>query len=304
MELATRAPMDVLLRPAALARAWMGPGRDPETIAVPGVVLGPGDVLVRIDLVTITEDDLAITDGDEQCPVPTVLGREFVGRIAALGGTVAAVDGIPLELGERVVSAVGPHERIGAHRELVGGFATHVHLVEGTPIARVGEALPACILAPVPGVGARAAAIMRRLEEAADPEDLVVTVAGTGADPLVLAAMIAASGGRPRVASADPRVRARAERFGAALAPEHILETDLSARFMAASPDPRELVVRGGAPTPADLVAAVAFMRAPGTRRYPFADLVSAPLPFARLDEAIDLARAGRHLRVAIAPGA
>ncbi|MFB8893306.1 alcohol dehydrogenase catalytic domain-containing protein [Microbacterium plantarum] len=304
MELATPAPMDVLLRPAALARAWMGPGRDQETIAVPGVVLGPGEVLVRVELVTITEDDIAITDGEEQCPVPTVLGREFVGRVAALGGAVAAADGIPLELGERVVSAVGPHERIGAHRELVGGFATHVHLVTGTPIVRVGEALPACILAPVSGGVARAAGLVRRLEEIADPEDLPVTIAGTGADALVLSAMIAERGGRARLASADPRVRARAERFGAALAPEHVPETDLSARFRTVSEASSETTLRVGVPTSADLEAAVAFMRAPGTRRYPFADLVSTPLPLDRLDDAIELARSGRHLRVAIAPGA
>ncbi|MDF2563141.1 MAG: hypothetical protein K0R99_4587 [Microbacterium sp.] len=66
----------------------------------------------------------------------------------------------------------------------------------------------------------------------------------------------------------------------------------------------REHVVRAGALTASDLEAAVAFMRAPSTRRYPFADLVSAPLPLDRLDDAIELARSGRHLRVAIAPGA
>ncbi|MFS0715159.1 alcohol dehydrogenase catalytic domain-containing protein [Microbacterium sp. 2P01SA-2] len=304
MATATPAPVDVLLRPAALARAWMGPGRDQETIAVPGVVLGPGEVLVRIDLVTITEDDLAITDGDEQCPVPTVLGREFVGRVAALGGTVAAADGIPLELGERVVSAARPHERIGAHRELVGGFATHVHLTAGTTIVRVGEALPACILAPVPGMVARAAATLRLIAAAADPEELVVTIAGAGADPLVLAAMVAEAGGRPRLASSDPRVRARAQRFGAVLAPTHLPDTDLTARLLTARAATTDQIVHPGEPTPADLGAAVRFMRAPGTRRYPFADLVTAPLPLDRLDDAIELARAGRDLRVAIAPGA
>lgn len=304
MAMATPAPLDVLLRPAALARAWMGPGRDQETIAVPGVALGRGDVLVRIDLVAITEDDLAITDGDEPCPVPTVLGSEFVGRVAALGGIVAAADGVPLELGERVVSAAGRHERIGAHRELVGGFATHVHLAAGTPIVRVGEVLPACILAPVPGAVSRAAAVVRQIEATGDPEELVVTIAGTGADPLVLAAMIAEAGGRPQLASPDPRVRAGAGRFGAVLSPQRILETDVSARFSMPDDSSREHVVRAGALTASDLEAAVAFMRAPSTRRYPFADLVSAPLPLDRLDDAIELARSGRHLRVAIAPGA
>lgn len=303
MAMATRAPLDVLLRPAALARAWMGPGRSQETIAVPGVVLSDGEALVRVDLVTIAEEDLAIADGDEECPVPTVLGREFVGRIAALGGRVDATDGTPLELGERVVSAAGPHERIAAHRELVGGFATHVHLVSGTAIVRVGENLPACILAPVPGAVARAAATLRAVEAEADPEDLVATIGGTGADPLAFAALIVERGARARIASADPRVRARAGRFGAELAPEHILETELSVRFVRPG-TAEERVVRPGEPSPVDLEAAVAFMRAPGTRRYPFADLVSTPLPLDRLEDAIELARSGRHLRVAIAPGA
>ncbi|SDQ06235.1 Alcohol dehydrogenase GroES-like domain-containing protein [Microbacterium sp. cf332] len=296
--------MDVLLRPAALARAWMGAGRNAETIAVPGVVLGPGEALVRVDLVTIAEDDIAITDGEEECPVPTVLGREFVGRVAALGGRVDATDGTALELGERVVSAAGPHERIGGHRELVGAFATHVHLVAGTAVARVGETLPACLLAPVPGAITRAAAVVRAIEAEADPEGLAVAISGIGAEPLALAAMLAERGARALIASIDPRVRARAARFGAELAPEAMADTTLVARFRSDAGDRRERLVRGSAPTTADLDAAVGFIRAPGTRRYPFADLVSAPLPLDDLDDAIELARSGRHLRVAIAPGA
>lgn len=304
MAMASPTPTDVLLRPAAIARAWMGPGRPQETIAVPGVVLGPGEALLRVDLVTIAEDDLAVADGDEECPAPTVLGREFVGRVAALGGRVDAADGTALELGERVVCAPRPRERIAAHRELVGGFATHVHVPAGTPIVRVGEVLPACILAPVPGVVSRVAGLLREAEQRVDLEDVDLTVTGAGVDPLVLAAMATERGAAVSIASADPRVRSRAHRFGAAVIAERA-----AVRGLRATVQPRHDV--GGAFTlfapdcaPADLATAVAFMRSLGTRRYPFADLVSAPLPLDRLDEAIGLARSGTFLRVAIAPGA
>ncbi|QLD10606.1 alcohol dehydrogenase catalytic domain-containing protein [Microbacterium oleivorans] len=303
MAMATRAPLDVLLRPAALARAWMGAGRVQETIAVPGVVLAPGEALVRVELATIADEDLAVADGHDDCPVPTVLGREFVGRIAALGGAVPATDGSSLDLGERIVCAAGARERIAPHRELVGGFATHVHLRAATPIVRVGETLPACILAPLPGAFARAAAVLRSIAQAIDLEEAVVRVTGSGADPLVIAAMATEAGAAVEIASADPRVRARAHRFGASLAggrpPAH------GPRLGVTSSDGESIEVAAGAPEPvaADLEAAVAFIRNPGTRRYPFADLVSVPMPLDRLDEAIELARAGGHLRMAIAPG-
>lgn len=303
MATATRAPSDVLLRPAALARAWMGAGRAQETIAVPGVVLAPGEALVRVELVTVADEDLAVADGRDDCPIPTVLGREFVGRIAAIGGSVTASDGSDLDLGERIVCAPRAWERIAPHRELVGGFATHVHVRAATPIVRVGETLPACILAPLPGTVARASAALRAVAGAIDVEDAVLEISGAGADPLVLAAMATEAGAAVRIASADPRVRARAHRFGASLV-----------RDRPAGPSPLLRVTdRGGrpvtrmdAPPPdaGDLEAAVAFIRSPGTRRYPFADLVSTPLPLDRLDEAIELARSGGHLRTAIAPGA
>lgn len=304
MAMATPAPTDVLLRPAAIARAWMGPGRPQETIAVPGVVLAAGEALLRVDLATIAEDDLAVTDGDEDCPAPTVLGREFVGRVAALGGRVVAADGIALELGERVVCAPRPRERIAAHRELVGGFATHVHLPAGTPIVRVGEVLPACILAPVPGVVARVAGLLREVEQLVDLEDVLLTVSGAGADPLVLAAMATERGAAVSIASADPRVRSRAHRFGASVTAERSTVRGLRATMRHRDGSRAALTVAAPDCAAVDLATAVAFMRSPGTRRYPFADLVSTPLPLDRLDEAIGLARSGTFLRVAIAPGA
>lgn len=304
MTTATPARMDVLLRPAALARAWMGTGRPQETIAVPGVVLEPGEALVRVELATVTDDDLAVADGARDCPVPTVLGREYVGRIAALGGRVRAADGTALELGERVVCAAGPHERIAAHRELVGGFATHVHVGARTPIVRVGEVLPACILAPVPGAVSHAAAALRAIEDIGDPEDLIVRIAGSGLEPVVLSAMATERGASVVICSRDPRVRSRAHRFGADLG-SHRGDDDALDVAVATRRDPEQWrAVAVPEATPADLVAAVAFIRSPGTRRYPFADLVSPPLPLDRLDDALAQARAGSYLRTSIAPGA
>ncbi|KAA9086644.1 alcohol dehydrogenase catalytic domain-containing protein [Microbacterium radiodurans] len=296
---------EVLLRPAAIARAWMGPGRPHETIAVPGVSLAPGEVLLRVELATVAEEDVAAHDGGASPPMPTVLGSEFVGRVAAVGAPAPAVDGRALELGERVVSGAGPRERIAAHRELVGAFATHVHLGADVPIVRVGETLAACLLAPAAGAIARAVAVARELDEAVELAGSRVSVAGDGLAALALVAMAADRGAIVDAASADARTRTLAVRFGASSVRSGEPSATVSATAVAGGP--RGVVTAHAATAPAvpthdDLREAVAFVRNPATRRFPFADVVAPPLPLARLDEAIDLARRRPDLRVAVAP--
>ncbi|MEH3089790.1 MAG: hypothetical protein PGN24_09420 [Microbacterium arborescens] len=184
-----------------------------------------------------------------------------------------------------------------------------MHLAAGTAIARVGEALPACILAPLPGAVARAASVLRAVERAGELEDLTVRVSGSGLEPLVLAAMVSERGGAPVISSADPRVRSRAQRFGAALVPPPPSEeagagVRLRVTTRRDTGTDVDVPVPDGPPTGTDLDDAVSFIRSPGTRRYPFADLIAAPVPLDRLDEAIALARTGVYLRTSIAPGA
>ncbi len=296
---------EVLLRPAAIARAWMGPGRPHETIAVPGVSLAPGEVLLRVELATVAEEDVAVHDGEASSPMPTVLGSEFVGRVAALGAPAPTVDGLALELGERVVSGVGPRERIAAHRELVGAFATHIHLGAGVPIVRVGETLPACLLAPAAGAISRAVAVARELDDAVELAGARVSVSGDGLAALALVAVAADRGADVDAASADARTRTLAVRFGASSARSSGRAATLSATAVAGGPASAVMTHAAAAPavpTAEDLREAVAFIRNPATRRFPFADLVAAPVPLARLDEAIERARDRPDLRVAIAP--
>ena len=52
---------------------------------------------------------------------------------------------------------------------------------------------------------------------------------------------------------------------------------------------------------PEDLAAAIDFLSA-AAPQYPFAELVSSPLPLSRVDEAFNEAIAGPSLRVAVSP--
>ncbi|WP_292794755.1 alcohol dehydrogenase catalytic domain-containing protein, partial [Microbacterium sp. UBA6633] len=163
---------DVALRPAATAMVWVGEGHPHETIAVPGVALGDQDVLVAVEMSTICGSDVHTVQGRRSAPAPLVLGHESVGRVIAMGDDGAeAVDGTPLRIGDRVVWSVTVscgtcdrcrrgltqkcrdlgkygHDRVGAHGDLTGAFASHVQLRAGTAIVRVPEALPAAVLAP------------------------------------------------------------------------------------------------------------------------------------------------------------
>ncbi len=156
---------DVALRPSATAMVWIGEGHPHETIAVPGVSLADGDVLVAVEMSTICGSDVHTVQGRRTAPVPLVLGHESVGRVIATGDAGAcAVDGSPLRIGDRVVWSVTiscracdrclhgmpqkcrtlgkyGHDRVGAHGDLTGAFGSHVQLREGTAIVRVPEGL-------------------------------------------------------------------------------------------------------------------------------------------------------------------
>lgn len=300
------------LRPAALARVWMGVRRAHETIAVPGVVLSPGDVLVRVELAAVGEADVEASDGLAAAPNPTVLGSEYVGRIAAVSGPVVAIDGAVLELGERVVCARAPYERIGPRRELVGAFATHVHVRAGTSIARVGETLPAAVLVSIAGATTRAAGLVRIAADRTELAGASVRIDGGSLLALTVGAMLRERGSHVSSVIEDPHRRTLARRFGLTIASSSdaadlVLPVDCLERRARGTMRSRHLekdaapgsVQRGSR----DLRDAVAFMRSAAARAYPFADAVAAALPLPRLEEAFELVRCGTHTRVAIAPG-
>ncbi|MEW1962282.1 alcohol dehydrogenase catalytic domain-containing protein [Microbacterium sp. NPDC077644] len=229
---------DVTLRPAAIARVWLGAGQAHETVAVPGVALGNADALVAVEMSTICGSDVHTVAGHRPAPTPLVLGHESVGRIIAVGDDgVKTVDGSDLRVGDRVVwsvtvscgacdrcSAGHPqkcrslhkygHERIGPRWELTGAFATHVHLRAGTAIVRVPEALPSAVLAPASCATATAWAAVGRGAAGRDLEGRRVLVYGAGLVGLSAVAIAADAGAEVTVVDPSPARRAFAERFG------------------------------------------------------------------------------------------
>ncbi len=71
----------------ARAQVFEGPdlGLRYQTLALPER-LGPGEVLVQIELATICGSDLHTIAGHRREPVPAVLGHEAVGRVIAAEG--------------------------------------------------------------------------------------------------------------------------------------------------------------------------------------------------------------------------
>ncbi|UNK71530.1 alcohol dehydrogenase catalytic domain-containing protein [Microbacterium sp. H1-D42] len=230
---------DVVLRPAAVAMAFIAPEQPHEPIAVPGVALAADDVLVAIEMSTICGSDVHTVHGRRSAPAPLVLGHESVGRVIAIGSAgVDAADGTPVRIGDRVVWSVTVscgrcdrcttgltqkcrelgkygHERIAPHRELTGGFASHAQLRRGTTIVRVPETLPAAVLAPASCATATAWAAVQRGAAGRDLSGMRVRVYGAGLVGLSAAAIAESQGAIVDVADPNPLRRAAAERFGA-----------------------------------------------------------------------------------------
>lgn len=232
---------DVALRPSATAMVWIGEGHPHETIAVPGVALADGDVLVAVEMSTICGSDVHTVQGRRAAPAPLVLGHESVGRVIATGDTGAnAVDGTPLRIGDRVVWSViiscaacdrclrglpqkcrslgkYGHDRVGVHGDLTGAFGTHIQLRVGTAIVRVPEALPASVLAPASCATATAWAAVARAARDRDLEGAAVRIHGAGLVGLSAAAIAAERGATVEVLDPNPDRRALALRFGAGM---------------------------------------------------------------------------------------
>lgn len=226
------------LDPAPTAMVWLEPGRPHEAVAVPSVVLAPGDALVEVELATICGSDVHTTRGDRSAPAPLVLGHEQVGRVVALGLGAVAVDGTPLAVGQRVVWSLTVscgrcstcrrdlpqkcesvrkygHERLVTGWELSGGFATHVHVRSGTAIVPVEADLPAELLAPVSCGTATAVAALDAASAIVPLDGAVVLVTGAGLIGLTATAQATDAGARVVVVDPDPARRRLAVRFGA-----------------------------------------------------------------------------------------
>ncbi|GIT78929.1 alcohol dehydrogenase [Leifsonia sp. LS1] len=232
--------MGVSVYPSATAMVWPGEGHRHEAVAVPGVRLAPGDVLVEIELATVCGSDVHTVLGHRSAPTPLVLGHEQVGRVVALGrGGAKTTDGHRVALGERVVWSVAVpcgrcvrcrrglpqkcltvqkygHERMRRGWELSGGFATHTHILDGTPIVAAPDDLPAAVLAPASCSTATVAAALEAASEIVPLDGALVLIAGAGMLGLTATAMATEAGARVVVSDPVPARREAALAFGAA----------------------------------------------------------------------------------------
>lgn len=232
--------MGVSVYPSATAMVWQGVGHRHEAVAVPGVRLAPGDALVEVELATVCGSDIHTALGHRPAPTPLVLGHEQVGRVVALGrGGAKTTDGHRVALGERVVWSVAVpcgrcarcrrglpqrcvnlqkygHERMRRGWELSGGFATHTHLLDGTPIVAVPEDLPAAVLAPASCTTATVAAALEAAAAIVPLDGALVLITGAGMLGLTASAMAAEAGAKVVVSDPIPERREAARLFGAA----------------------------------------------------------------------------------------
>lgn len=196
------------------------------------------EILVRVESCTLCGSDLHSFEGRRKVPVPTILGHEIVGRIAAFGPEAERRDagGQPLTLGDQVVwglvAACGScfycqrdlpqkceravkygHEAFRSGYELLGGLAEHCLLLPGTAIVRVPPDVPLNTISPC---SCATATIAAALEPVDTLHDRVVCIAGAGLLGLTASGM-ARSRGAAAVIVCDlhEQRRALARDFGA-----------------------------------------------------------------------------------------
>ncbi len=226
---------------SARAAVFEEPGRPLVMREFPVPELGPGEALVHVSCCTVCGSDLHTFRGDRETPVPTVLGHEIVGIVAALANESPPVDvrGVPLHVGQRVVWSVAAscgqcffcthelpqkcsslfkygHEPLAPGRELCGGLAEMCLLVRGTAVVPVPSVLPDLVAAPATCATATVAAALR---EGGGCRDEVVVIHGAGMLGLTACAMAHTRGARLVILSElDADRLARGKRFGAGIA--------------------------------------------------------------------------------------
>ncbi len=212
------------------------PGQPLELQAVPVPALAEGELLVRVTACSLCGSDLHTAHGRRPHPVPTILGHEIVGRIAALGPGPApvCVSGRPLAVGERITWSVCAscgrcdrclqgmpqkcrqlvkygHSALRSPHGLSGGLADYVQVFAGTAIVPLPDTLTDTAAAPASCAVATAAAIVRTIRQqlagfGPDGGSLATrsaVVLGGGMLGLSVASLLAA-GGVGRLVLLDP----------------------------------------------------------------------------------------------------
>ncbi|MGJ6965649.1 alcohol dehydrogenase catalytic domain-containing protein [Streptosporangium sp. G11] len=348
----------IRLDPPAVAMLWQGVGRAHREFTVAEVALGPGEVLVEVELATVCGSDLHTVSGRRPGPAPMVLGHETVGRVVHLGPGPAARDvgGRPITAGDRV--SVGIYSSCGdcppclrglpqkcerlfkyghaAGAALYGGYASHLHVRAGTPLAAVPEDLPAGVAA---AIGCATATSVAVVAAGGDLSGRSATVCGAGLLGLLTTAMLTEAGMAVTVLDPDPSRRALALTMGATAVLDAITEppvadlyVELSGAAAAARAAPRRtayggvivlagtvspgvdlawdaqdivrglLTVRGVHNyTPAHLAEAASWS-ARAVSRWPIAEFLGPVHPLADLDLALVASARATSIRVGVAP--
>jgi putative phosphonate catabolism associated alcohol dehydrogenase len=107
------------------------------------------------------------------------------------------------------------HERMRRGWELSGGFATHAHILDGTPLVGVPDEIPAEVLAPTSCATATVAAALEAASAIVSLDGALVLIAGAGMLGLTAAAMAVEGGARVVVSDPLPERRETALAFGA-----------------------------------------------------------------------------------------
>ncbi|TFD90190.1 alcohol dehydrogenase [Cryobacterium serini] len=218
---------------------WSGAGQPLACVAVPGVLLRPGDVLVEVELATVCGSDVHTVLGHRSSAKPLVLGHEQIGRIVAVTERSYAANGMPLRVGQRVVWSVAVscgtcprcrrglpqkclevvkygHEQMQRGWELSGGFATHVQVRAGTAVVVVDEQVPATVLAPASCATATVVAALLAASALVPLAGATVLITGGGMLGVTACAMATDAGALVLVSDPDAARRRLALAFGAA----------------------------------------------------------------------------------------
>jgi putative phosphonate catabolism associated alcohol dehydrogenase len=210
----------------------------------PPVPLG-NEILVRITYCTLCRSDLHTYSGRRIEPMPTVLGHEILGRIAAFGPEASHTDfqGMGAIVGSRITWAVTAgcgecffcrddlpqkcekpykygHVRVPLDLPLGGGLSEYILLKPGTFWFVLPDSIPDRIASPANCATATVAAILRY---AGSTKNKNVLILGAGVLGVTACAM-ARSGEAKSVVAVDPSDsnRERALTFGAT----HVLAPD------------------------------------------------------------------------------
>lgn len=193
-----------------------------EQLPIPPI--GPGDVLVRVEVATTCGTDLKVfLQGGHARMIapPSVFGHEFSGTIAAVGATVSGFrEGMRVVANNSAPCYQCAECRRGLHNLcdnllfINGAYAAYMRVPERVVqhnLLEVPEAVPlavACMTEPL-------ACVLNGVDLARfQPGDTVV-VNGDGPSGLMMAAMVKQRGARVIVCGRAPQRLALAEQFGA-----------------------------------------------------------------------------------------